>query len=124
MAVAGCSYVGLVSDKPLGRDEIAGYLVEAYVPRRRTTDVVALASAAESGAEQARRAGKTVRYVRSILVPHDETCFHVYEAAFAAEVQDAAQRAGITGARIVYVLQIEPAGDPIPASAQRKETRT
>lgn len=121
MAAGDYSYVGLVSDRPQSRGAIAGYLVETYVPRRSASDVVALASEAESGANAAQRSGKAVRYVRSILVPQDETCFHVYEAASAADVQEAAQLAGIPRARIVGAVQAEAVGDPAAALAQRRE---
>lgn len=121
MAAGRCSYVGLVSDKPQSRGGIAGYLVEAYVPRRAASDVVALATAAEGGADAARRSGKAVRYIRSILVPRDETCFHVYEAASAADVHEAVKGAGIADARIVNAVQAEPVGGSTPTLAQRKE---
>ena len=39
--------------------------------------------------------GTSVRYVRSIFVPKDETCFLLYEAGSADDVREAASRAGV-----------------------------
>ena len=71
------------------------FLVELYVPR---TDPLA----AESGAERARlaaeeltREGTPVRYLRSIFVPEDETCFALYEAVTAEAVREVARRAAL-----------------------------
>jgi hypothetical protein len=51
-------------------------LVEIYVPRNAgLTEVVAAARAAARRSSATRR----VRYVGSIVVPDDETCFHVFQ---------------------------------------------
>jgi hypothetical protein len=41
------------------------------------------------------RAGVPVRFVRAFFVPDDETCFLVFEAASAGDVQAAALLAGL-----------------------------
>jgi hypothetical protein len=83
---------------------MAEFLVEVYVPR---TDP----AAAERGAERARTAaeqlaaeGAPIRYLRSIFVPEDETCFHLYTAASAAEVDAAARRAALGFDRIAEAV--------------------
>jgi hypothetical protein len=47
-----------------------------------------------------RRNGTPVRFLRSIFVPEDETCFFLFEAPTAAAVRDTARRAQL-GARQV-----------------------
>jgi hypothetical protein len=74
---------------------MAEFLLELYVPR---TDGAALAREAERArraAAAATRSGAQVRYVRSFLVPEDETCFVVFEAATADDVRSAALLAGL-----------------------------
>jgi len=48
-----------------------------------------------------------VRFLRSIFLPHDETCFYVFEAPSTLEVTTAAARAGIRADRIVEAISIE-----------------
>ena len=71
------------------------FALELYVSR---TD----ASAVRRNVELARAAaeGTTARYLRSIFMPEDETCFLFFEAASAAAVGEVADRAGLD-ARIV-----------------------
>lgn len=58
--------------------------------------------AAEQGARAAREAsraltleGARVRYMRSIFVPEDETCMHMYRADLVEAMQAAAARASL-----------------------------
>ena len=76
------------------------FLVELYVSR-------AEAAGAGRGAERARRVaeelndrGTSVRYLRSIFVPDDETCFQLYTANSAAAVREVGSRAGLRFERI------------------------
>lgn len=75
-------------------------------------------AALEHGAEQASiiaaeltREGTPVRYVRSIFVPEDETCFFLYESVSAENVREAACRAGVPFERIAE-LSSESRGGP------------
>jgi Protein of unknown function (DUF4242) len=86
------------------------YLLELYLRRG-----VSLSSAAED----ARRvqaasalAGGGLRYVRTLFVAEDETCFHVFEAPSRDAVVEAASRAGLESARVTEAAQNE---EPIPA---------
>jgi len=62
--------------------------------------------------EQLQRKGIPVRFVRSIFVPEDETCFYLYAAASADAVREAAARAA---------LPVERVSEAIPQ--QEGETR-
>jgi hypothetical protein len=42
-----------------------------------------------------------VCYVRSLLLPEDETCFHVFDAPSAEALDEASRRAGLPYVRIV-----------------------
>lgn len=81
------------------------FLVELYVSR-------ADAAAAERNGQSARRAaeelalqGIPVRYLRSIFVPEDETCFLLYEADSADLVRAAARRAELTFERVAEAIE-------------------
>lgn len=63
--------------------------------------------AARSAAADVSRAGKQVRYLRSIFVPEDETCFHVFEAPSAKAVAEVVQWAGLSSDRIVEAVEAE-----------------
>jgi hypothetical protein len=82
---------------------MAEFLVEIYAPR---------GSAAPDDAARARRAaeavardGVAIRYIRSILLPEDETCFHLFEAQSAEAVGRVVERAAFRHGRIVEAVQ-------------------
>jgi hypothetical protein len=81
------------------------YLVEAYVPRSRASDAGAAGRAARAAAEEVAREGTPVLYVRTTLLPEDETCFHVFEAPSAEAVSEVCRRAGIVSGRIVPAVE-------------------
>ena len=51
-----------------------------------------------------QRAGIQVRFLRSIFVPEDETCFHLYEAASAEDVREAARLAELPFESVVEAM--------------------
>jgi hypothetical protein len=84
---------------------VPSYLLELYQPRARPLS---------SAADDARRveavaalAGRELRYVRTLFVAEDETCFHVFEAPTREAVVDAASRAGLEDARVTEAVQSE-----------------
>lgn len=89
---------------------MAEFLVECYVPQSEVGGIQARAERSALAAEELTRAGTPVRYVRSIFVPGDETCFHLYEAASAELVREAAQRAAITFERIETIAELNGGG--------------
>jgi hypothetical protein len=75
---------------------MAQFLVELYVSRVDSDAAVHRdAARARLGAEAVTREGKPVRYLHSIFVPEEETCFFLFEAESAEDVEEAARRASI-----------------------------
>ena len=69
-------------------------------------DVLAAAvERARIAAVQLAHEGSPVRYVRSILIPGDEMCFHVFEGPSAEAVGEASRRAALDYDRIVEAVQ-------------------
>ncbi len=77
------------------------YLVEVYQPR---AGAGAAAACARSAAEAVSRAGTPVRYVCSIVVPEDETCFHLFESSSREAVLAATERAAFAFPRIAEAM--------------------
>lgn len=84
---------------------MAQYLVEAYTPKRGRKDLSALVARARRASAQMRRDGIDVRYLRPILVPEDEICFHLFEAPSAEAVSEASRRAKLVYERIVETAE-------------------
>ena len=72
------------------------YLVELYTIT--DLDAAVLARLGE---------GTAVRYVRSILIPGDETCLHLVEADSAERVAEAFEQAGLAADRIVEAVDLQ-----------------
>ena len=73
------------------------FLVEAYVSR---TD-------AQIEAQRFDNASPAVRFVRSIFVPEDETCFYVFQARSIDAVREAVSRVGLRVDRITEARSAE-----------------
>jgi hypothetical protein len=80
---------------------MAEYLIETYMPRTAAAAVGRGAELARAAADGLAREGTAVRYLRSIFVPEDETCFYVYEAESVDAVRAAAERASLPTARVM-----------------------
>lgn len=81
------------------------YLVETYVPRGRAEELEALGDELRAAIAELGREGVVVRYLRTTLVPDDETCFHVLEAPSAQAVARVCRRAGLDGTRVVSAVE-------------------
>lgn len=79
---------------------MARYLVEVYVPNRG--DALTRTRAVARTLAHARG----LRYVRAILIPKDETCFHVLEAASVDVVDAAASEASVAVERIAEAVEV------------------
>jgi hypothetical protein len=88
-----------------GGSTVASYLVETYVPGAQALDARAAGRRVRLAARHLSREGVSVRYVRTTLLPGDETCFHVFEAASHDAVADACRLAGLETVRIVPAVE-------------------
>jgi hypothetical protein len=81
------------------------YLVELYQPAADAGAVSAEAERAREAARQLTREGTPVRYLRSLLIPEDETCFHLFEGVSAEAIGEASRRAALDYLRVVEAVQ-------------------
>jgi hypothetical protein len=79
------------------------FLVETYLPKLGEAERRATAARARQAAEELSRDGSSVRYVRSLLVAEDETCFLVFESSSVDAVAAVSDKAGLAHVRIVAV---------------------
>jgi len=94
---------------------VTTYLVEGYVPGGDIADLQDRACAAAAAAM--RREGHKIRYLRSVVVRSDETCFHLFEAASEDVVAELARRAKLGYERIVEAEEHQS------DRAERQQTR-
>jgi hypothetical protein len=81
------------------------YLLELYVPRREPLEEAAARARLIGGSDGG---GETsVRYVRTMLVAEDETCFHVFEAPSREALRMAAHGSGLEEVRITEAVESE-----------------
>jgi hypothetical protein len=78
---------------------MTSWLIEGYAPG--SASMAEVKTRARDAAAELTLAGTHIRYLRTIFVREDETCFHVFEAASAETVREAAERAGLSAYRIV-----------------------
>jgi uncharacterized protein DUF4242 len=83
---------------------VAEFLVELYVSRTDGAAVERSAVRARDAAEQLASEGTAVRYLRTIFVPEDETCFYLYEADSLEHVHEAARRAELPFERVTEAV--------------------
>jgi Nickel responsive protein SCO4226-like len=82
---------------------VVTFLAETYLPATTSSDEMER-SASEAAATLTAE-GTPIRFIRSILVPEDETCFFVFEAASPVTVQEVARRAGCGDARVSRAIE-------------------
>ena len=81
------------------------YLVEVYVGKLESHELAAVCRRAGAARTPAGEA-TGVRYIGSIAIPADETCFHLYSGPTAAAVTAAVRRAAIPVMRIVEAVRL------------------
>ena len=83
---------------------MAQFLAELYLSRARPGDLgeVVRRACAVSGSD----GGTPVRYLRSIYIPNDETCLHLFDAVSAQELCAACRHAGVRVDRIVEATEL------------------
>jgi uncharacterized protein DUF4242 len=82
------------------------YTVELSLPQAGCADVQEVATRARAAA------GGGVRFLRSIFVPEDDTCFLLYEGPSAESVRAAAQRARLGVQRVEAALRLDGEDTP------------
>ena len=80
------------------------FVGEQYLPAVEGELVTRWAAAAREAAEQLTSEGTPVDYVRSIFIPEDETCIHLYRAESIEAVRAAAARASLRLDRLAQAL--------------------
>jgi hypothetical protein len=99
---------------------VTSFLVEAYTPASTP-----MAEIEQQAAEIERHAPvapspSRIRYLHSIFIRPDETCFHLFEASSAELVRSASERAGLRLQRIVEASTNEGKTlDPSSATGRR-----
>jgi uncharacterized protein DUF4242 len=84
------------------------YLLELYVARADADVVERGAERVRRAAEEHTREGTPIRYLRSIFVPEDETCFLIFEAASADAVREVARRASLSFEHVATAIETAP----------------
>ncbi|HEY2915616.1 MAG TPA: nickel-binding protein [Candidatus Limnocylindrales bacterium] len=81
---------------------MAEFVVELYQPTAGSSRSLADGRRrARAAAADLSREGLPVRFLRSLFLPGDETCFYLFEAASADVARAAAERAGLAVDRVV-----------------------
>lgn len=80
------------------------FLAELYVPRSGVAAVEEASTRARRAADELRRGGSPIRYLRSIFVPEEETCFLLFEAESASVVSEAARRSALRFERVAEAV--------------------
>jgi len=88
----------------VGFVEFSTYLVENYHPGLGAEELRRIVSRVRDAVAQMTRDGKAIRYLRSAIVPADESFFCVIEAASEELAREAYARAGIPFERISPAL--------------------
>ena len=81
---------------------MSSYLLEAYTPASALLDEIE--ARVRNAAAEVSESGAPVRYVRSIFVPADETCFHLLDGPSSEAIAETAKRAGISTPRITKAV--------------------
>lgn len=84
---------------------MSNYLVEVYAPGVTAEAFGDVVEHMRAAARSLAGEGIGVHYVRGILVPTEETCFHFFEASLANEVVEAGRRAQLDFERVVAVIE-------------------
>lgn len=84
------------------------FLAEVYVSRTGCAATHEAWQRLVRAAAELTAEGQSVRPVRSIFVPEDETCFLLFEAGTAEAVHETARRAAVTCERVVEAAGSEP----------------
>jgi Nickel responsive protein SCO4226-like len=104
-------------------EELHTYLVEHYRPGLTVAELCQWAERVRDSASRLEEEGKAVRYVRSAIVPADESLLCVLEAATEELVRETYARAGIPFERLSTVIPEGERGWAAPATSGEEEER-
>jgi hypothetical protein len=79
---------------------MAEFLGELYVSRESGEAVEQGEDRVREAASQLTREGEHIRFLRTIFVPEDETCFYLFEAGSAVAVREVGARAALPFDRV------------------------
>lgn len=77
------------------------YLVESYLSPHSRDAAGPLPAEIAAAADELTREGQPVRLVQTVLIPADETCLYLFEAASSMAVVQAAKRSGLRFERVL-----------------------
>ena len=85
------------------------FLIEVYIPRARAHEADSTGRRIRAAIDALHGADVDFRFVRTMLLPEDETCFHVVDAPSVAAVQHICKHAGLSSIRVVSAIE-DPSG--------------
>ncbi|HWE33630.1 MAG TPA: nickel-binding protein [Solirubrobacteraceae bacterium] len=80
------------------------FVAEQYLPADGRAAAAGGAGAARAAAEELTREGTAIEFVRSIFIPEDETCLHLYLAESRDAVRALAGRAALRLERVTEAV--------------------
>jgi hypothetical protein len=110
--------------EPVRSEHLSLFVAERYISRAQTHDRHADdAQRTQTASQYLAARGTAVRYLGSILVPEDETCFTFLEAHTVDEVRQLADQASITYQRILPAHRLDPCTQTAPRTGHRDKKR-
>ena len=82
------------------------YLVELFAPQHDAERLRAEMERIQAAVAAPAASGVAIRYLRSILLPDEETAFHLFEAERSSSVERALQDAGLEVERISTAVAV------------------
>jgi hypothetical protein len=87
-------------ERPLTR-----YVVELRRPALGWQDIHLLGNGLRAAAQELRSHGTAVRFLRTVHVPEDDSCFLLFEARSVVDVKEAVRRATPAVKRVAEVIR-------------------
>ena len=87
------------------------FLIEVYIPRARAHEAYTTGRRIRAAIHSLHGDGMEIRFVRTILLPEDETCFHVVDAPSTAEVHHLCESVGLSSIRVVPAIEDPPGAE-------------
>ena len=85
------------------------YMVERDLKGIAMEDLAAAQKAAIAKADEMRRGGSDIRYIRTTFAPEDGRCLCLFDAGSEAEVRRLNDEAGLPYRRVVPAMDLTPA---------------